>query len=156
MRHGPVEHGRTIRRWKNPAQDTERTPGPIVVGIAALAFAACVANFALGVVAAIVALLAFGAGLSWFAMDRRRIRQAERDWLIRRPTRKWSVQGGEVVYRLPYVGSDDPGDQPSDWSAQQAAAEVGTEMKVRSGVVAIDGHRHGEPDPAATATLQCN
>jgi hypothetical protein len=51
-----------------------------------------VTNFALGeaaagVAAAIVALLAFGAGLAWLAMDRRRVRQEERDWLISHPTR---------------------------------------------------------------------
>ncbi|MGO9693828.1 MAG: LapA family protein [Mycobacterium sp.] len=50
-----------------------------------MAFVVCVTNFALGqagagVAAAIVGLLAFGAGLAWLAMDRRRIRQAERDW----------------------------------------------------------------------------
>ncbi|MGZ4526905.1 MAG: LapA family protein [Mycobacterium sp.] len=51
------------------------------------AFVVCVATFALGdagagVAAAIVAVLAFGAGLDWLAMDRRRIRQAEREWPI--------------------------------------------------------------------------
>jgi hypothetical protein len=52
----------------------------------------CVATFALGhagagVVAASVALLAFGAGLAWLAMDRRRIRQEERDWMASDPAR---------------------------------------------------------------------
>ncbi|ETB52698.1 hypothetical protein O981_13825, partial [Mycobacterium avium 10-5560] len=37
--------------------------------------------------AAIVAMLAFGAGLAWLAMDRRRIRQEQRDWTISRPAR---------------------------------------------------------------------
>ncbi len=69
-----------------------RTPGRTVVVLAVLAFAVCVANFALGeagagVMAAIVALLAFGAGLSWLAMDRRRIRQAERESLVSNPAR---------------------------------------------------------------------
>ena len=50
-----------------------------------LAIVVCVANFALGEVtaglaAAIVGMLAFGAGLDWIAMDRRRIRQAQREW----------------------------------------------------------------------------
>ncbi len=66
-------------------QDSERPPGLVVVAAAALAFVVCVTNFALGqagagVAAAIVGLLAFGAGLAWLALDRRRIRQAERDW----------------------------------------------------------------------------
>ena len=69
-----------------------RTPGRIVVVLAVLAFAVCVSNFALGeagagVVPAIVVLLAFGAGLSRLAMDRRRIRQAERDSLVSHPAR---------------------------------------------------------------------
>ena len=73
-------------------QDAERTPGLVVVAAAVLAFVACVTNFALGqagagVAAAIVALLAFGAGMAWLAMDRRRIRQAEREWSISHPAR---------------------------------------------------------------------
>ncbi|KKC05760.1 hypothetical protein [Mycobacterium nebraskense] len=86
MRHSPVDHDRTIRRnHDESARDFERTPGLVIVGAAALAFAVCVATFALGdagagVAAAIVALLAFGAGLAWLAMDRRRIRETERKW----------------------------------------------------------------------------
>ena len=75
------------RRNAEPARDLKRTPGLVIVGAAALAFVVCVATFALGdagagVAAAIVALLAFGAGLDWLAMDRRRIRQADREWPI--------------------------------------------------------------------------
>ena len=59
--------------------------GLVVVGVAFVAFVVCVTNFAFGqagagVAAAIVGLLAFGAGLAWIAMDRRRIRDAERGW----------------------------------------------------------------------------
>jgi len=47
----------------------------------------CVTNFAFGQVkagidAAIVGLLALGAGLDWLTTDGRRMRQAEREWLI--------------------------------------------------------------------------
>lgn len=71
-----IAHGHVDHRW---------SPGLVVVAAAVLAFVVCVANFALGqanagVAAAIVGLLAFGAGLSWLAMDRRRIRDAEREW----------------------------------------------------------------------------
>jgi hypothetical protein len=59
-----------------------------------LALVVCVTTFALGnahagVAAAIVGLLAFGAGLSWLAMDRRRTRDAERHdgWATRRRNR---------------------------------------------------------------------
>lgn len=83
---GHVEPDWTARREKvESPQGSERSPGLVVVGAGVLAFAVCVINFALGkaqpgVGAAIVALLAFGAGLSWVAMDRRRIRDAEREW----------------------------------------------------------------------------
>ncbi|MGH3969756.1 MAG: LapA family protein [Mycobacterium sp.] len=93
MRHSPVDHDRTVdRRMDESVQDAARTPGLVVVGAAALGFVVCVATFALGkagagVAAAIVAMLAFGAGLSWLAMDRRRIRQAEREWVISHPAR---------------------------------------------------------------------
>jgi len=66
-----VDHGRTTRR------------GLVAVAAAVLACVVCVTNFAFGeakagIDAAIVGLLALGAGLDWLAMDRRRIRQAER------------------------------------------------------------------------------
>jgi Na+-driven multidrug efflux pump len=68
------------------------TPGLVVVAAAGLAFVVCVANFALGeagagVAAAIVGLLTFGAGLAWLAMDRRRIRDAERECPLTHPMR---------------------------------------------------------------------
>lgn len=89
MRHSPVNHDRTADTYDDgPTQ----TPGLLVVAAAALAFVVCVANFALGepgagIAAAIFSMLAFGAGLAWLAMDRRRIRDAERDRLIGRPAR---------------------------------------------------------------------
>ncbi len=88
MRHTPADHDRTNRkRNAEPVRDVERTPGLVIVGGAVLALVMCVATFALGnagagVAATIVAMLAFGAGLAWLSMDRRRIRQAERDWPI--------------------------------------------------------------------------
>jgi hypothetical protein len=93
MRHNPVDHDRTAgpRTDRSPL-GAAQSHGLLVVGAAALAFAVCVANFALGqagagVAAAIIAMLAFGAGLSWLAMDRRRTRDAERKWVITHPTR---------------------------------------------------------------------
>jgi hypothetical protein len=89
MRHDPVGDDRTPGRAAN---DAERMTGLAIVGAAALAFVVCVATFALGhagagVFSAIVALLGFGAGLAWLAMNRRRIRQEERDWVISHPAR---------------------------------------------------------------------
>lgn len=81
---GPVDHGTTRRDAVTSTPDSDRSPGLIVVAAAVLALVVCVTNFALGeadagVAAAIVGLLGFGAGLSWVAMDRRRIREAERN-----------------------------------------------------------------------------
>ncbi|OBG33873.1 hypothetical protein A5672_23530 [Mycobacterium alsense] len=73
-----IVHGRVVDR-----RDSLWSPGLVVVAAAVVAFVVCVANFALGAVgagvaAAIVGLLAFGGGLAWLAMDRRRVRDAER------------------------------------------------------------------------------
>jgi hypothetical protein len=95
MRHisrDPVDPGRTSRYVDGSVQNAERTPGLVVVAAGVLAFVVSVTNFALGevnagIAAAIVGLLAFGAGLDWLAMDRRRMRQAEREWLITHPVR---------------------------------------------------------------------
>jgi len=70
----------------------DTTRGLVVVAAAVPAFVVCVASFSLGeigagITAAIVGLLAFGAGLSWLDMDRRRIRQAEREWFTSHPVR---------------------------------------------------------------------
>ncbi|OBA82908.1 hypothetical protein A9W99_09920 [Mycobacterium sp. 1164966.3] len=67
--------------------DVERIPRMVVVGAAVIVFVVGMANFALGqvrlgVAAVSIGLLVFGAGLSWLAMERRRIRDAEREWLI--------------------------------------------------------------------------
>jgi Na+-driven multidrug efflux pump len=81
---GPVGRGAHTGRDAS-IPDSDRSPGLLVVAAAVLAFVVCVTNFALGqagagVAAAIVGLLGFGAGLAWVAMDRRRIRDAERGW----------------------------------------------------------------------------
>jgi hypothetical protein len=90
---GLVDDDRTTPRYADePVKDSARRPGLVVVGAGVLAFVVCVTNFALGevgggIAAVIVGLLAFGAGLDWLAMDRRRIRQAEREWFINHPAR---------------------------------------------------------------------
>ncbi|WP_406815656.1 LapA family protein [Mycobacterium sp. M23085] len=88
-----ADHDRTADRHpRGSLSAAGQTPGLLVVAAAALAFAVCVTNFALGeagagVAAAIVAMLTFGAGLSWLAMDRRRIRDDEREWVTTHPAR---------------------------------------------------------------------
>ncbi|KZS83652.1 hypothetical protein [Mycobacterium persicum] len=72
--------------------DAQHAPGLVVVVGAVLAFVVSLANFALGQVglglaAAIGGLLSFGAGLAWLAMERRRIREAERQRPFGQPER---------------------------------------------------------------------
>jgi hypothetical protein len=72
------------------SDDVEMVPRIVAVAAAAVVFVVGITNFALGqvglgVAAVSVGLLVFGAGLSWLAMERRRIRQAEREWLIDHP-----------------------------------------------------------------------
>jgi hypothetical protein len=66
-------------------QGSEPSPALVVVAVAVLVFVVCVTNFALG--AAIVGLQAFGGGPTWLAMDRKRIRDAEREWPMIRQAR---------------------------------------------------------------------
>ncbi|HYB35141.1 MAG TPA: protein UsfY [Mycobacterium sp.] len=86
----PVDHARTTQpRAGESMKDTARIPGLILVAAGVVAFVICLANFALGqigvgIAAVVVALLAGGAGLAWLAMERRRVREAERQWLINR------------------------------------------------------------------------
>ncbi|MBO0864678.1 MAG: LapA family protein [Mycobacterium sp.] len=66
-------------------KDTAKLPGIVLLAAGVVAFVICLASFALrqigvGVAAIIVALLAAGAGLSWLAMERRRLRALEREW----------------------------------------------------------------------------
>jgi hypothetical protein len=87
----PVEHRQNTRRYAHEsARGIVKRPGSIVVAAGVLAVVVCATNFALGevsggVAAAIVGLLAFGVGLDWLGMDRRRIRQAERDRSVSHP-----------------------------------------------------------------------
>src|SRR5271166_352274 len=101
---------------------------------------------------------------SWVAVDRRRIREAKREWPIGPPSAVTGYQGrlpqgGEVVHRLTHVGPKDSGDQPPDRAAEQPAVQISGEMKVRSGTSGIptgDRHRDRNPNPTSPAALQLN
>ncbi|OHU94243.1 hypothetical protein [Mycobacterium talmoniae] len=79
----PVDHYRTTRpRAGEAMKDTVRMPGLILIGVGIAAVMVCLGTFAAGqagwgVAAAIVALLAIGAGLAWIGAERRRVRAAE-------------------------------------------------------------------------------
>lgn len=81
----PVDHARTTRPYAGETlKDSGRIPGLSLIGAGIVAFVMCLAAFALGqvgagVAAAVVAQLAAGGGLAWLSMDRRRVRQAERE-----------------------------------------------------------------------------
>ncbi len=65
----------------------ERTPVLVVIAGAMLAFVVSVAAFAFGQVGVGISvasggMLVFGAGLSWLGMERRRVREAEREVLL--------------------------------------------------------------------------
>jgi hypothetical protein len=81
--HDPLGHARTTRPGAGQAiKGTVKTPEVLMTGTGVAAFALCLASFAfgqagVGVAAIIIVLLAVGARLGWFAMQRRRIRQAQ-------------------------------------------------------------------------------
>jgi hypothetical protein len=91
----PADHGQTTRVHADESvPDPEKTPELVVVAAAVLAFVVCLANFALGEVgvglaAAILGLLAFGAGLAWLAMERRRYAKPSEIGLSTIPRANW-------------------------------------------------------------------
>ncbi|WP_082952121.1 hypothetical protein [Mycobacterium kubicae] len=94
--HVSRERSQSVRSSDQSADSIPRSPGLLLVAGAALAFVVCVLTFALGQVgiglaAGIGSMLAFSAGLSWLSMDRRRIRDAERQRLPRRS--RWVSAG---------------------------------------------------------------
>jgi len=82
----PVDHHRTTRPLAGETmKNTAKTPGPVLVAVAVVAFVICLASFAIrqvdvGVGASIVTLLSAGAALAWLAMEARRVRHVQREW----------------------------------------------------------------------------
>jgi protein-S-isoprenylcysteine O-methyltransferase Ste14 len=82
----PIDHQRTTRPLAGETmKNTAKAPGLAFVAVAVVAFVVCLAGFAVrqvnvGIGAAIVALLAAGAALACLSMERRRVRQVQRDW----------------------------------------------------------------------------
>jgi hypothetical protein len=82
----PIDHHRTTRQRAGESMKSgARMPGLVLLAAGVVAFVICLAGFAtravtFGVGAAVVALLAIGAGFAWLGMDSRRVRQVERDW----------------------------------------------------------------------------
>jgi hypothetical protein len=63
-----------------------KTPGLFLLAAGVVALVVCLASFAdravgVGVGAAVVALLATGAGFAWLGMDSRRVRHVQREWM---------------------------------------------------------------------------
>jgi hypothetical protein len=82
----PIDHHRTTRsRAGESMKSVAKTPGLFLLAAGVVAFVVCLAGFGehavgVGIGAAVIALLAAGAGLAWLGMDARRIRQIEREW----------------------------------------------------------------------------
>ena len=82
----PIDDHRTTRPLAGETmKKTAKAPGLVFLAVAAVAFVICLASFAVrqvsvGLGAAIVALLAAGAGLAWLTMEGRRVRQVQREW----------------------------------------------------------------------------
>jgi hypothetical protein len=91
--HNPADGDRAARDCAEcPTKDVERLPTLVVVAAAVLAFVVCPFNFAVGqvgggIACAIAGLLAFGVGLDWLAMERRRVRQEDREWIANHQAR---------------------------------------------------------------------
>lgn len=87
----PVDHHRTTRAHAGETmKNTAEAPGILLLAVGVVAFVVCLAGFALGqigvgVASLVVALLAAGAGLAWLAMEGRRVRDVEREWLTEHP-----------------------------------------------------------------------
>jgi hypothetical protein len=82
----PIDHHRTTQPLAGETmKDTAKTPGLVLLAVAAAAFVICLTSFAVrqvsvGLGAAIVALLTAGAALAWLTMEGRRVRQMQREW----------------------------------------------------------------------------
>jgi hypothetical protein len=82
----PIDHHRTTQPLGGKTmKNTAKTPGLVLVGLAAVAFVVCLASFAMrqvdvGIGAAIVTLLTAGVALAWLTMEARRVRDVEREW----------------------------------------------------------------------------
>ena len=82
----PIDHHRTTRaRAGESLKSGAKTPGLFLLAMGVVAFVICLAGFAhgsvtFGIAAAVVALLAVGAGFAWLGMESRRIRDAQQQW----------------------------------------------------------------------------
>jgi hypothetical protein len=82
----PIDHHRTTRACAGESMKSgAKTPGLFLLAVGVVAFVVCLAGFAqravgVGVAAAVVALLATGAGFAWLGMESRRIRHVQLEW----------------------------------------------------------------------------
>jgi uncharacterized membrane protein YcjF (UPF0283 family) len=82
----PIDHHRTTEpRAGESMKSGAKTPALLLFAAGVVAFVVCLASFAerqvgVGVGAAVVALVAMGAGFAWLGMESRRIRQVQQEW----------------------------------------------------------------------------
>lgn len=87
----PVDHVRTTRPHAGESmKDTKNLPALVLLGLALVAFVACLAAFAtahqdVGLTLAVVAAVVFVVSVSWFALEHRRVRRIEERWYAEHP-----------------------------------------------------------------------
>ena len=87
----PVDHARTTRPHAGESmKDTANMPALIIIGLALVAFVACLAAFAtghlgVGVVSAVLSAAGFIIGSAWLVVEHRRVRRIEDQWHAEHP-----------------------------------------------------------------------
>lgn len=87
----PVDHARTTRqRAGETLKNTRSTPGLVLGGVGLVAFVVCLYLFGRGmqmgaVAAAVVTVLAAGAGVAWVLGQHRRINRVDSRWAAEHP-----------------------------------------------------------------------
>jgi uncharacterized membrane protein YcjF (UPF0283 family) len=82
----PIDHHRTTEpRAGESMKSGAKTLALLLFAAGVVAFVVCLASFAerqvgVGVGAAVVTLVAMGAGFAWLGMESRRIRQVQQEW----------------------------------------------------------------------------
>jgi hypothetical protein len=87
----PVDHSRTTRAHAGVTmKDTKNVPGLIIIGLALVAFVACLSAFATGhdsagTGLAVLSGVGFVAGGGWLYYEHRRVHRVEERWYAEHP-----------------------------------------------------------------------
>lgn len=87
----PIDHARTTRQHAGESmKNGHNAPGLILMAVGVVAIVVAMASFATGnsgpgVIAAVLAVVLFGAGGVWVMIVHRRVRRRELQWAARHP-----------------------------------------------------------------------